>query len=56
VPEAKRACSSYRLELSRRNREIYQLSLQGEKVSELAATYFLSEKSIYRILGEMKKR
>ena len=56
VPEAKRACSIYRLELSRRNREIYQLSLQGEKVSELDATYFLSEKSIYRILGGMKKK
>ncbi|WP_334306316.1 hypothetical protein [uncultured Acetatifactor sp.] len=30
--------------------------MQGEKVSELAGAYFLSEKSIYRILGGMKKK
>lgn len=56
VPEANSICSSYELELYRRNQEIYKLFLQGEKVSKLAAEYYLSDKSIYRILGEMKKR
>lgn len=56
VPEAKITRSSYSLEIGRRNREIYELYLQGEKVSELAAEYFLSEKSIYRILGGMKRK
>lgn len=56
VPEAKSACSSYKLEISKRNQEIYEMFLQGEKISKLAAKYFLSEKSIYRILGEMKKK
>ena len=55
VPEAKSACSSYKLEIYRRNQEICGRFLQGEKVSELAGAYFLSEKSIYRILGGMKK-
>ncbi len=48
VPEAKSACSSYKLEIYRRNQEICGRFLQGEKVSELAGAYFLSEKSIYR--------
>lgn len=56
VPEPKRAYSSYKLEICKRNQEIYGKFLQGEKVSKLAAEYFLSEKSIYRILGEMKKK
>ena len=56
VPEENNACSGYQLELYRRNQEIYELFLQGEKVSKLAAEYFLSDKSIYRILGEMKKK
>ena len=56
VPETKGTCSSYQLELYRRNQEIYELFLQGEKVSELAEEYYLSDKSIYRILGEMKKK
>lgn len=55
VPKTNSICSSYRLELYRRNREIYERFRQGEKVSELAAKYYLSDKSIYRILGEMKK-
>ena len=54
VQQAKRACSSYRLEIRRRNREICERFSQGEKVPRLAAEYFLSEKSIYRILGGMK--
>ncbi len=56
VPQAKCVCSSYKLELSKRNQEIYAMFLHGEKVSKLATKYFLSEKSIYRILGEMKKK
>lgn len=56
VPEADSVCSGYGLEICRRNREIYELFLQGKKVPELAAEYYLSEKSIYRILGGMKKK
>lgn len=55
VPEAQNTCSSYKLEISKRNQEIYEMFLQGEKVSKLAAKYYLSDKSIYRILGGMKK-
>lgn len=55
VPEANSTCSSYKLELCKRNQEIYELFLQGEKVSGLAAKYYLSDKSIYRILSEKKK-
>lgn len=56
VAESKSACSNYKLELFKRNQEIYEMFLQGERVSEIAAKYFLSEKSIYRILSEMKKK
>ncbi len=56
VPETNSICSSYKLELYRRNQEINESFLQGEKVSKLAAKYYLSDKSIYRILGEMKKK
>ncbi len=56
VPETTCVCSSYKLEVSKRNQEIYEKFLCGEKVSKLAAKYFLSEKSIYRILGEKKKK
>lgn len=56
IPETNSACSDYKLELYRRNQEIYKLFLQGEKVSKLAAKYYLSDKSVYRILGEMKKK
>ncbi len=56
IPEEKRARSCYRLEICRRNEEIYGRFLEGDKVSELAAEYFLSEKSIYRILGGMRKK
>ncbi|MBO5353224.1 MAG: hypothetical protein J6J42_11400 [Lachnospiraceae bacterium] len=56
LPETTCSCSSYKLEISKRNQEIYEMFLRGEKVSELAAKYFLSEKSIYRILSEEKKK
>lgn len=56
LSETNRACSDYKLELYRRNQEIYELFLQGEKVSKLAEKYYLSDKSVYRILGEMRKK
>lgn len=56
VPEVKSTCSNYKMELSERNQEIYEMFLQGEKVSKLATKFFLSEKSIYRILSEMKRK
>ena len=44
-----------RQELIHRNREIFEEYNEGRDVSELARKYFLSEKSIQRILREMKK-
>ena len=55
VSGEKNSCNSYKLEICRRNQEIYAMYLQGEKVSKIAAKYYLSDKSIYRILGEMKE-
>ncbi len=37
-------------ELQIRNRQIYQDHLDGNRISELASKYYLSEKSIQRIL------
>lgn len=37
-------------ELQMRNRQIYKDYLAGSKISELASKYYLSEKSIQRIL------
>ena len=42
-------------ELSMRNRQIYEEYLAGSKISELAYKYYLSEKSIQRILREMSR-
>ena len=42
-------------ELQRRNRQIYRDYLAGRKTSELASKYYLSEKSIQRILREMSE-
>ena len=55
IPEKKKTDSSYKHELCERNKEIYDLFQEGNKVSELAKMYYLSDKSIYRILGQMKK-
>ena len=55
IPERKRKDSIYKHELCERNKEIYDLFQSGNKVSELAELYYLSDKSIYRILGQMKK-
>lgn len=54
IPEKKKSDSSYKYELYERNKEIYELFQSGKKVSELAKMYYLSDKSIYRILGQMK--
>lgn len=42
-------------ELRARNQAIYNDFQRGDKVQELAEKYFLSEKSIQRIIREMKK-
>lgn len=46
--------NSYRLEIRDRNREIYRSFREGSSVTELSERFFLSEKSIYRILSQMK--
>lgn len=46
--------SGYRKELYNRNRDIFRWYQKGLSISELAEKYFLSEKSIYRIIYEMK--
>ncbi len=42
-------------ELLRRDRQIYEDYLAGNRTAELAAKYFLSEKSIQRILRKMSE-
>lgn len=42
-------------ELGKRNQKIFQEYLAGVKISELAVRYFLSEKSIQRIVYQAKK-
>ncbi len=46
--------SGYRQELKDRNTEIFFQYLQGIKISELAIRFYLSEKSIYRIIYQKK--
>jgi len=46
--------SGYKEELRKRNQTIYESSLRGVSVIELAREYCLSEKSIYRIIGRKK--
>lgn len=53
--DKKNTDSGYKKELLDRNMEIYKMFQSGNKVSELAKMYYLSDKSIYRILGQMKK-
>lgn len=43
-------------ELSMRDRQIYEDYLAGSKTEELACKYYLSEKSIQRILRNMKEK
>ena len=47
--------NSYKQEIYERNKEIYEMFMLGNTVTELAGRYYLSDKSIYRILGQMKK-
>ena len=47
--------SGIKKELRRRNMEIYEKHINGIKVHELARIYFLSEKSIQRILLSEKR-
>lgn len=56
VSKTKIDYNNYQLEIYKRNQEIYEMFLQGIKVSELAVKYYLSAKSIYRILSKMKKK
>lgn len=44
--------SGYRHELDKRNQTIFTLYQKGVTVSELSEKYFLSEKSIYRIINK----
>lgn len=41
--------------LQERNQQIFEAYVSGEKVADLAKQYFLSEKSIWRIVGQNKK-
>lgn len=45
-----------RTSLRARNREIYTELLGGSSIAELADSYFLSEKSIQRIIREEKRK
>lgn len=45
-----------RQELLLQNRQIYKDYLAGSRTSELACKYFLSEKSIQRILRKMSEK
>ncbi|MFG6323307.1 MAG: hypothetical protein K1W41_18100 [Lachnospiraceae bacterium] len=49
------AGTQMRQELLLRNQQIYADYLAGSRVSELASKYFLSEKSIQRILRSFRK-
>lgn len=49
------AATSTRQELQVRNRCIYEDYLSGEPMDYLAEKYFLSLKSIQRIVGQLKK-
>ena len=58
IPQVKRKkteLNPYRQEIRDRNREIYRLFREGNSVSILSESFFLSEKSIYRIVSQMKR-
>lgn len=46
--------NGFRCKLLERNQEIYAIYMVGLTISELAKRYYLSEKSIYRIILQMK--
>ncbi len=45
--------NGYRQELNKRDRAIYELHQKGLSIYELSKKFFLSEKSIYRIISKM---
>lgn len=47
--------TNIRVELDKRNKQIYSDYHQGYNIEALANEYFLSEKSIQRIIYEIKK-
>lgn len=47
--------NGYKSKIEKRNREIALRKRSGETVQQLADIYFLSEKSIYRILSEQNR-
>lgn len=49
------SATATRQELQARNQEIYAAYLAGASAEQLAETFFLSPKSIQRILSQMKK-
>ena len=48
--------TQFKQELLMRDQQIYKDYLAGSKTSELACKYFLSEKSIQRILRKMSEK
>lgn len=42
-------------ELEKRNKEIFNKYIKGSSIKELSENYFLSEASIKRIIGSLKK-
>ncbi|MEE1039009.1 MAG: CD3324 family protein [Eubacterium sp.] len=48
--------NGYKKKLTERNKEIAARRYSGETVEQLAKIYFLSEKSIYRILSEQEEK
>ena len=54
--DKKRTDSEYKKELFERDMEIYEMFQSGNTVSELAEMYYLSDKSIYRILGKIRNQ
>lgn len=49
------ATTSTRQELKNRNEDIYRDYLAGEHMGDLAEKYYLSVKSIQRIVGQLKR-
>ena len=47
--------SGTKRKITHRNRQIYEDYLSGMKVKELASKYYLTEKSIQRIIRETKR-
>ena len=54
--DKKRTDSEYKKDLFERDMDIYDMFHSGNTVSELAKMYYLSDKSIYRILGKIRNQ